>query len=211
MNWPCPLPTKHTHTHAHCPEWWRVFCVGETATAFRTNIDTCAATREGRGSQTKPKAVAIRWFIGQFAPPPLSIPPPPACPFPCRAQNKSEIENEIEQQLQLHRLTGHGQEERAARKQRAVGNTPLPHSPSKQGFNFGRWVSQLKRTLYRQPQPHPTLPQSFVINTGKKTKKLHEWKTLKVLWHDALSYSHASIRETICTFNALFISVFIVI
>lgn len=85
------------------------------------------------------------------------------------------------------------------------------HSPSKQGFNFGRWVSQLKRTLYRQPQPHPPLPQSFVINTGKKTKKLHEWKTLKVLWHDALSYSHASIRETICTFNALFISVFIVI
>lgn len=44
------MPTTHTQAHTARPEWWRVFCVGETATAFRTNIDTCAAAREGGGA-----------------------------------------------------------------------------------------------------------------------------------------------------------------
>lgn len=217
MNWPCTLPTKHTHTHTYCPEWWRVFCVGETATAFRTNIDTCAATREGRGSQTKPKAVAIRWFIGQFAPPPLSTLStlsPLLALFPAAHKRKAKSKTKSNSSCNCIDWQAMGKR-KGARKQRAAGNTPLPHStphsPSKQGFNFGRWVSQLKRTLYRQPQPHPPLPQSFVINTEKKAKQEIAWMKnaqSSLAWR---SYSQASTRETIWTITALFISVFIVV
>lgn len=174
------------------------------------------AVSGGRGNQTKPKAVAIRWFIGQLASP--TAPSAHWMPFsPPRAQNKSE--NEIEQQLQLHRLTGHGQEARSKKpkycRQNRCAPSPspahsLPPPPpfSKRGFNFGRRISQLKRTLYRHSQTHTQtprlpLPRSFVINTKKsRSKKLHEWKTLKIASHDA--YSQALICEKQCEPPALF-------
>lgn len=88
--------------------------------------------RPERGGAAKPNQRL--WPLDDLQVSSRHLPPPfpPACPFSCRAQNKSEIENEIEQQLQLHRLTGHGQEERGRSNkglQAILPSTTLPRTP----------------------------------------------------------------------------------
>lgn len=65
------MPTTHTHRPPRMME--SVLCRWDCNRISHKYWHMCGDQRGRRGSQTKPKAVAIRWFIGQFAPPPFPL------------------------------------------------------------------------------------------------------------------------------------------
>lgn len=78
------MPTTHTHRPPRMME--SVLCRWDCNRISHKYWHMCGGQRGGRGTQTKPKAVAIRWFIGQFAPPPPPLrstffPHSPCLPF----------------------------------------------------------------------------------------------------------------------------------
>lgn len=122
----CPFAT-HAHRETHAVQNDGECFVSVRLQPHFAQILTHVRRAEsgGRGNQTKPKAVAIRWFIGQLASP--TAPQPTECPFPRRAHKtkaKSKTKSNSSCSCIDWQATGR---RRGARNQSTAGRTVAPH------------------------------------------------------------------------------------